>query len=157
MTGRALTYAFGAVLGTVLLALVAVRLWNVWPPAIRYRLRRNEGAMQTVTARYLRGTVSLDAAAMTLAQRLQTQMELQWRIDDMADSSSAHITALAILFTPPGYSATDPRIAELAERSMSAWMGPSAYAETKARLRHLGDSLARPPRSNQHSPPSRAP
>jgi hypothetical protein len=157
MTRRALTYASGAVLGTLLLALGVVRVWNVWPPAIRYRLRRNEGAMRVVTARYLGGTVSLDAAAMTLAQRLQAQMELEWRIDDATDGNSARITALAIMFTPPGYSSTDPRIAELAERAMSAWIGPSAYAQAKARSRHVSDSLAHLPPSNQHPPPSRAP
>ncbi|SRR5258708_37421569 len=120
MPGRPLALVSSAVLGAALLALVAVRTWNTWPPAVRYRLRRNQGAMQATTARYLGGTVSLDSAAAILAQLLQAQGELEWRVEDTVEGNSARMTALTVMFTPPGYSSTDPRIAEVAERTMSA-------------------------------------
>src|SRR5260370_29190753 len=101
MPGRPLALVSSAVLGAALLALVAVRTWNTWPPAVRYRLRRNQGAMQATTARYLGGTVSLDSAAAILAQLLQAQGELEWRGGGTAEGKSAPAHPPPPHFPPP--------------------------------------------------------
>jgi len=119
MNVRIVLVAAGVAL-VVAFALVAMRAWNSWPPLGRYRLRRNEAAMKATVRQYLEGRLSLDAASVEVGGRMRKEMYLGWALSDEDGNT---MTAIGPQLTPSGYSADDPRIVELTQRSFVEFMG----------------------------------
>ena len=76
--------------------------------------------MKATVRQYLEGRLSLDAASVEVGGRMRKEMYLGWALSDEAGNT---MTPIGPQLTPSGYSADDPSIAELAQRSFVEFMG----------------------------------
>ena len=108
--------------------------WNAWPPLGRYRIKRNHQAMRGVVGEYLSGGLALDTAAKRLADGMQQDMRLGWAVSPDSGKGGGSLTAWALVWTPAGYSPTDPRMTQLEERTMRFFIGPERFEEFQRRV-----------------------
>ena len=131
MNTRILVLATAAVL---LLGFTGWWAWNAWPPVGRYRINRNHEAMRAVVAAYFSGRLALDTAARRLADGMQRDMRLGWAVQPESGEGGGNLTAWSLIWTPAGFSPTDPRMAGLEERTMRYFIGSERFDEFQKRV-----------------------
>jgi hypothetical protein len=109
----------------ITLALVAGAwlVWQHWTPLLRYRAKRYYGRIKRVCKRYLDGLDSLEEATRQMAALFRNPPNLGSYQEDFppfGPLSPGHgdLISVNLIFTPEGYSPTDPRIEQLLERAM---------------------------------------
>jgi len=99
------------------LVALAVTAWQFWPPALRFRLARNEGQMRVVISEYLNGRTSFEDAAAQLGTRFTEARLLIARLPHPSVGTNELRIEKGAGIAPPGYSENDPSIDSLARRA----------------------------------------
>ena len=124
--------------GTILAAgpvVLAVAAWRFWPPALQYRLTRNEGQMRVVVSNYLNGRTSFDDAAAQLGRCFARAQLLISRLPFPSVSNGELRIEKGAGIAPPGYSENDPRIDSLARRAFVLSAPPGLRKAAEEMLR----------------------
>ena len=108
--------------------------WNAWPPVGRYRIKRNHATMRSVVGAYLAGRMPLDTAARQLGDGMRRDMNLGWAVSPESGEGGGSLTSWSLIWTPAGYSPTDPRMKQLEEQSFRYFVGPERFEEIQRRL-----------------------